>query len=89
MRVRGAPADLLVWGPACYALKDRDRWLGWSASQRVERLEELVQIRLDSAASLAAAVQGSPWLIPQKTPEGVVHSYWTYVCRLADGLPFT
>ncbi len=21
--------------PGCYALKDRDRWIGWSASQRV------------------------------------------------------
>ena len=31
--VRGRPAALLVWGPACYALKDRDRWLGWSATQ--------------------------------------------------------
>ena len=56
---------------------------------QVERLEELVQIRIDSAASFAAAVQGCPWLIPQKTPEGVVHSYWTYVCRLAEDVPFT
>ena len=38
VRVRGRPAALLVWGPACYALKDRDRWLGWSATQRAERL---------------------------------------------------
>jgi hypothetical protein len=34
-----------VWGPACYALKDRDRWLGWSATQRVERLKLFVQNR--------------------------------------------
>jgi len=39
------PVALLVWGPACYALKDRDRWLGWSATQRVERLKLLVQNR--------------------------------------------
>ncbi len=45
VRVRGAPAALLVWGPACDALKDRDRWLGWSAPQRVERLELSVQNR--------------------------------------------
>ena len=25
--VRGQVAALLVWGPACYALKDRDRWI--------------------------------------------------------------
>lgn len=45
VRVRGRPAALLVWGPACYALKDRDRWLGWSATQRVERLKLIVQNR--------------------------------------------
>ena len=26
--VRGRPAALLVWGPACYALKDRDECIG-------------------------------------------------------------
>jgi hypothetical protein len=45
VRVRGQPAALLVWGPACYALKDRDRWLGWSAPQRVGRLKLIVQNR--------------------------------------------
>ena len=45
VNVRGQPAALLVWGPACYALKDRDRWLGWSAPQRVERLKLIVQNR--------------------------------------------
>jgi hypothetical protein len=43
--VRGRPAALLVWGPACYALKDRDRWIGWSATVRVERLKLVVQNR--------------------------------------------
>jgi hypothetical protein len=41
----GKPVALLVWGPACYALKDRDLWIGWSASQRVERLKLIVQNR--------------------------------------------
>ena len=36
---------LLVWGPACYALKDRDRWISWSANQRLERLKLVVQNR--------------------------------------------
>ena len=36
---------LLVWGPACYALKDRDLWISWSASQRLERLKLVVQNR--------------------------------------------
>lgn len=43
--LRGQPVALLVWGPACYALKDRDLWIGWSANQRVERLKLIVQNR--------------------------------------------
>ena len=43
--VRGRVVALLAWGPACYALKDRDRWVGWSANQRVERLKLIVQNR--------------------------------------------
>lgn len=42
---RGKPVALLVWGPACYALKDRELWIGWSACQRVERLKLVVQNR--------------------------------------------
>lgn len=39
------PVALLVWGPACYALKDRDLWISWSAPQRVARLKLIVQNR--------------------------------------------
>jgi hypothetical protein len=42
---RGEAVGLLAWGPACYALKDRDKWIGWSATQRVERLKLIVQNR--------------------------------------------
>ena len=45
VEVHGRPAALLVWGPACYALKDRDRWIGWSANHRIERLKLIVQNR--------------------------------------------
>jgi len=41
----GQPVALLVWGPACYALKDRDLWISWSATQRLERLKLVVQNR--------------------------------------------
>jgi hypothetical protein len=41
----GQAVALLVWGPACYALKDRDLWISWSASQRLERLKLIVQNR--------------------------------------------
>lgn len=56
---------------------------------QVERLPELVQTRLDSARLLAEAVDGCSWLIPQDTPDGYTHSYWTFVCRLAEECPFT
>src|SRR5512138_773636 len=41
----GRAVALLVWGPACYALKDRDLWIGWSNVQRLERLKLIVQNR--------------------------------------------
>lgn len=56
---------------------------------QIERLEELVQLRIDSANALARAVTGCRWLIPQAVPVGYVHSYWTYVCRLSEDVPFT
>lgn len=36
---------LLAWGPPCYALKDRDQWIGWNRTQRVERLKLIAQNR--------------------------------------------
>lgn len=39
------PVALLAWGPACYALKDRDLWISWSAPQRIQRLRLIVQNR--------------------------------------------
>ena len=68
----GQPVALLVWGPACYALKDRDHWISWSATQRIERLKLLVQNRRFllltpkgsapnlASQSLAAAVRALP-----------------------------
>ena len=45
VRVQGRAVALLVWGPACYALKDRDQWVGWNATQRTQRLKLIVQNR--------------------------------------------
>ena len=56
---------------------------------QVERIEELVQTRIDSARLLAEAAQGCPWLVPQATPADCVHSYWTFACRLDDSVPFS
>jgi hypothetical protein len=41
----GKWVGLLVWGPAAYRLKDRDNWIGWSSSQRLERLKLIAQNR--------------------------------------------
>lgn len=45
VELNGKPVALLVWGPACYALKDRDLWISWSVTQRLERLKLIVQNR--------------------------------------------
>lgn len=45
VEIDGKPVALLVWGPACYALKDRDNWISWSTVQRLERLKLIVQNR--------------------------------------------
>ena len=36
---------LLVWGPPCYSLQDRDEWIGWHPAQRAERLNLIAQNR--------------------------------------------
>jgi Domain of unknown function (DUF4338)/DDE_Tnp_1-associated len=66
VEVNGQRVALLVWGPACYALKDRDLWIGWSVPQRVQRLKLIVQNRRfllltdkGQAPNLASQVMGA------------------------------
>jgi len=42
---RGRWVAVLTWGPAAMKLIDRDEWIGWTHSQRAERLGLLVQNR--------------------------------------------
>jgi perosamine synthetase len=56
---------------------------------QVERIDELVQVRIDAANALEGARGGCRWLLPQAVPDGFKHSYWTYACRLADDVPFS
>jgi hypothetical protein len=72
----GVWVGLLAWGSACYALQDRDRYIGWTPTLRAERQKLIVQNRrflLLSAKGaqpnlasriLGAAVQALPaqWL---------------------------
>ena len=41
-------------------------------------LEEKLQARIDCASAFSQAIEGCSWLIPQKTPEGITHSYYTF-----------
>lgn len=36
---------LLAWGPAALKLKEREKWIGWNATQQAERLKLVVQNR--------------------------------------------
>ncbi len=50
----------------------------------IDRLPELVAMRIECASLFAEAADKCSWLIPQTTPEDRTHSYWTYVCRITD-----
>jgi perosamine synthetase len=52
------------------------------ALAQLERLDLLVQRRIDVANLYAEAVKNCKWLTPQKVPKDCVHSYWTYVIKL-------
>ncbi len=41
----GKWVGLLAWGSACYALKDRDQYVGWTPTMRAERQKLVVQNR--------------------------------------------
>jgi perosamine synthetase len=49
----------------------------------LERADELVAFRQACAACYQEVVADCDWIVPQKTPEGYVHSYWTYTVRIA------
>lgn len=49
---------------------------------QVERLDELVGRRVDSANLFLDAMHGCRWLVPQETPKECTHSYWALPVRL-------
>lgn len=51
------------------------------ALAQVEKVDKLVQQRQTIARLYDEAIEGCEWMIPQKTPEGVVNSYYTYAVR--------
>jgi len=53
----------------------------------LERLDELVEMRKAVARVFDEVVRSCPWLVPQKTPEGCVHTYWSYAARMTEDGP--
>ncbi len=78
---------------------ERHSNLGWNyrmsdlcsavALAQTERLHELVNHRIKVAQLYHDVVKGVRWLIPQKVPEGYIHSYWTYVIKLDNKEEFS
>jgi hypothetical protein len=44
-QIEGEWVGLLMWGSACYRLKPRDQFIGWTATQRARRQKLIVQNR--------------------------------------------
>lgn len=69
--------------------------LGWNyrmselqaavALGQVERVRDLVAVRVRAAQAFDKVVRRASWLIPQEVPEGYSNSYWTYAVIL--GVP--
>lgn len=52
------------------------------ALAQLENIEHLVARRIEAANLFDEVVRDSNWLIPQKTPDDCVNTYWTYVVQL-------
>jgi perosamine synthetase len=53
-----------------------------AALGELERIEELVEMRQACAELFEQVVAECDWLVPQRTPEGYVHSCWCYAARI-------
>lgn len=71
---------------------ERHIMLGWNyrpsdlcgavALAQLQRLDELVEVRIKAAEYLKKAVEEFDWLVPQAIPQGYKNSYWTMVLKL-------
>lgn len=52
------------------------------ALAQVERIDELVARRQEVAALFRTALDGNDWISAQVVPDGLDHSYWTFVAEL-------
>jgi perosamine synthetase len=80
---RGHPTslrhDFLGWN---YRLSDLQAAV---ALEQTERMDVLIEQRMKIAEMYLEAIDGSPWLTVQQTPDDYVNSYWTFVCRFDAG----
>jgi hypothetical protein len=83
----GAWKALMVWGSACYRLKDRDEWIGWTPAARAGRQKLVVQnrrftllARKGAEPNLASRVLG---LAARELP-GLWHGAFGYEPLLAE-----
>ncbi|NUQ64051.1 MAG: DegT/DnrJ/EryC1/StrS family aminotransferase [Pirellulales bacterium] len=70
----------------------RHSTLGWNqrlpeiacavALAELERVDELVAMRVGSAEAFAEVVDRCDWLTPQRVPAGYRHTYWTYPIKI-------
>ena len=84
-----------IQDPTC----ERHISIGWNyrmpelcaavALAQVERLNELVDLRVTIARIFREVVSGCSWLVEQRVPEGYGHTYWAYTLRIKDGSGIT
>lgn len=68
--------DLLGWN---YRLPELSAAVGLA---QLERLKELVGWRQDIAKMYAEVIDGCSWLVPQKVPGNITHTYYIYAVLL-------
>ena len=52
------------------------------ALAQLERIEQLVDVRVQAGKRFNEVVRECNWLIPQRVPDGMTNTYWTYVVQL-------
>ena len=77
----------------CQPDYERHDSIGWNqrlpeiaaavALAELERMDEVVEMRIRSGMAFDRVVQDCEWLVPQVAPEGYVNACWNYAARIA------
>ena len=49
---------------------------------QLDAMEKLLEKRVTISKHYSEAIKGCEWLVPQKIPDGIQHTYWTYAAKL-------